>query len=347
MALFEQALLLNAMSVAKQFTGDERGRYVRAAQRLRLPSWDWAKLPLETADSFPRVLTDEEVLVGTRSGRANITNSLKSYVFRPNEDHSFMNANETYRRPDFTLSDILQLRADLWAALSSAQTYPDFSTEARLDGASKGTKGLNPSNLEAIHDHVHVLVGGHMSFVSQATFDPIFWLHHTNVDRILAIYQAAYPEEWVSQSLEAASSMWFTSGTVTDGNTSLQPFWSRAKSGFWTSNALRSTSALNYTFEGLGEENVTSVINGLHTAGTSVAGPDQEVLGGLAKRTDEVHGSMLRLDDGQAGGPQIKLTKHFASIHLDAGALNGSFTIFLFDGDFNKTKPTEWRNSRS
>ncbi|KAL1581857.1 hypothetical protein WHR41_09494 [Cladosporium halotolerans] len=190
MALFEQALLLNAMSVAKQFTGDERGRYVRAAERLRLPFWDWAKLPLETADSFPRVFTDEEVLVSTPSGRANITNPLKSYVFRSNEDHSFMNANETYRRPTFAVSDILQLRADLWAALSSAQTS-DFSTEARLDGANKGTQSLNPSNLEAIHDLVHVLVGGHMSVISQAAFDPIFWLRHTNVDRILAIYQAA------------------------------------------------------------------------------------------------------------------------------------------------------------
>ncbi|KAL1581865.1 hypothetical protein WHR41_09527 [Cladosporium halotolerans] len=166
MALFEQALSLNAMSVAKQVTGNERGRYVRAAQCLRLPSWDWANLPLETADSFPRVFTDEEMLVSTPSGRANITNPLKSYVFRPNEDHSFMNANETYRRRNFTLSDILQLRADLWATLSSAQTYPDFSTEARLDGAGKGTESLNPSNLDAIHDHVHVLVGGNMSVVT-------------------------------------------------------------------------------------------------------------------------------------------------------------------------------------
>ena len=35
------------------------------------------------------------------------------------------------------------------------------------------------------------------------------------------------------------------------------------------------------------------------------------------------------------------------SVQLDAGTLNGSFTIFLFGGDFNKTNPTEWRKSRS
>ena len=98
---------MRCLQIVKQFTGDERGRYVRAAEHLRLPFWDWAKLPLETADSFPRVSTDEEVLVNTPLGRANITNPLNSYVFRPNEAHSFMNANETYRRPNFAVSDIL------------------------------------------------------------------------------------------------------------------------------------------------------------------------------------------------------------------------------------------------
>lgn len=67
----------------------------------------------------------------------------------------------------------------------------------------------------------------------------------------------------------------------------------------------------------------------------------------MAKRAYEVHRSMSWLADGKAAGLQIKLTKHFASIEFDAGALNGSFTVFLFDGDFNKINPTEWRRSES
>lgn len=39
------------------------------------------------------------------------------------------------------------------------------------------------NSLESIHDQVHVLIGGngHMSNVPMAGFDPIFFLHHTNV----------------------------------------------------------------------------------------------------------------------------------------------------------------------
>lgn len=132
----------------------------------------------------------------------------------------------------------------LQAALLCAQTYADFSTEARLDGAKRGRNILNPTNLEAIHDHVHVLVGGHMGIVSQAALILISWLHHTNVDRILAIYQAAFPNECL-KSVEAVSSVWYASGTITDGNTSLSPFRSHAKSGFWTCTALRPMQALS------------------------------------------------------------------------------------------------------
>lgn len=42
--------------------------------------------------------------------------------------------------------------------------------------------GLDPyGNLESVHDGVHLRLGGrhgHMSHVSHAAFDPVFWLHH-------------------------------------------------------------------------------------------------------------------------------------------------------------------------
>ena len=46
--------------------------------------------------------------------------------------------------------------------------------------------GFSPS-LEGPHGNVHVLVGGpggNMSLVSRAARDPIFWLHHGNIDRL-------------------------------------------------------------------------------------------------------------------------------------------------------------------
>jgi tyrosinase len=34
------------------------------------------------------------------------------------------------------------------------------------------------------HDNVHVAIGGHMGDVARAARDPIFWLHHANIDRL-------------------------------------------------------------------------------------------------------------------------------------------------------------------
>ncbi|KAB8269268.1 tyrosinase [Aspergillus minisclerotigenes] len=54
-------------------------------------------------------------------------------------------------------------------------------------------------SLEMIHNYIHGWTGGshgHMSEVPVAAFDPIFWLHHCNVDRILAIWQYLNPDKW-------------------------------------------------------------------------------------------------------------------------------------------------------
>ncbi|WP_257348524.1 tyrosinase family protein [Pseudalkalibacillus decolorationis] len=46
-----------------------------------------------------------------------------------------------------------------------------------------------------LHNRVHVWVGGDMQFIPTAPNDPVFFLHHANVDRLWAIWQLIYPEE--------------------------------------------------------------------------------------------------------------------------------------------------------
>jgi tyrosinase len=36
-----------------------------------------------------------------------------------------------------------------------------------------------------------------MTPVAVSAFDPIFWLHHANVDRHLALHQALYPNTYI------------------------------------------------------------------------------------------------------------------------------------------------------
>ena len=70
------------------------------------------------------------------------------------------------------------------------------SFDARADGAQ--TALANPSfsgfqsSMNGPHGGVHVDVGGQMGTVSYAGFDPIFYLHHCNVDRVWAQWQSSH-----------------------------------------------------------------------------------------------------------------------------------------------------------
>jgi tyrosinase len=49
------------------------------------------------------------------------------------------------------------------------------------------------SLITTVHDEVHMWVMGTMSDPSWAAYDPVFWAHHTMVDRAWAIWQIAHP----------------------------------------------------------------------------------------------------------------------------------------------------------
>ncbi|MBA4141824.1 MAG: tyrosinase family protein [Nitrosospira sp.] len=49
--------------------------------------------------------------------------------------------------------------------------------------------------LEGIHNSGHVWVGGSMQSIQTAPADPIFWMHHAEIDRLWAEWQSANPGE--------------------------------------------------------------------------------------------------------------------------------------------------------
>lgn len=56
------------------------------------------------------------------------------------------------------------------------------------------------------HNHIHELVGGLMKHLDTSASDPIFWMHHANVDRVWATWHAtrdasAYPADWTARTL--------------------------------------------------------------------------------------------------------------------------------------------------
>jgi tyrosinase len=49
------------------------------------------------------------------------------------------------------------------------------------------------TQLENWHDGVHLWVGGTMSSVATAAYDPVFWAHHCMIDRLWYIWQLRHP----------------------------------------------------------------------------------------------------------------------------------------------------------
>jgi len=67
-------------------------------------------------------------------------------------------------------------------------------TAAEVDRALRIRDFLGFSEaLEDLHGRVHVWVGGHMGRIPYAAFDPIFWAHHTMIDRLWRVWQLSHP----------------------------------------------------------------------------------------------------------------------------------------------------------
>ena len=52
----------------------------------------------------------------------------------------------------------------------------------------------NEDSIESPHDQVHVLLGYPMASLMHAAFHPIFWLHHSNIDRLYESYLRYHPD---------------------------------------------------------------------------------------------------------------------------------------------------------
>jgi tyrosinase len=72
-----------------------------------------------------------------------------------------------------------------------------LATADQIDRDSGGVLSLDDfesftGELENIHGDVHIWVGGHMTDIPFAAFDPIFWAHHTQIDRIWRMWQLGH-----------------------------------------------------------------------------------------------------------------------------------------------------------
>lgn len=134
---------------------------------VSLPFWDWINEP-----DLPAAYTDEQTPEGDPNPLRSVTINdiaLQQGAQAEGPRTRFLSQfPETFREPGGTELPTAQDIANMFAF----RDFPSFSNE-----------------LEGWHGSVHIWVGGHMTDVPFAAYDPIFWAHHTMIDRLWRIWQ--------------------------------------------------------------------------------------------------------------------------------------------------------------
>jgi tyrosinase len=143
-----------------------------------------------------------------------------------------------------------------WESLQPS-TYRLFTSDTDYTNFSCTTSGGN--SVEHIHNTVHNTVGnfGHMTDPAASAFDPVFWLHHSNVDRLLAMWQVINPQSYLVPTINTVGSYGEPRGFMATADSNLLPFHSSNGTQFWTSNTIRSTRTFGYTYPELVDWNIT------------------------------------------------------------------------------------------
>ncbi|KAK3383259.1 hypothetical protein B0T24DRAFT_661801 [Lasiosphaeria ovina] len=286
LVLYEQVMYSLIQSLATWWPeGEARNRYQQASLRFRIPYWDWAANPSSGQSVLPQSVGGSPYVdVNGPSGIQRIANPLFSYSFKPLNSTAFIQAPWDYwavtlRSPTDNSTEaqsnnsLVALNFDQNVASLSQRLYILFSNYANYSLISNNawiplTSNASYDSIESLHDTVHNLAGGgglgqpnvqggHMSYIPYSAFDPIFFLHHTMVDRIFSIWQALYPETWVVPTAAALPSYTTSKGQVQDSRTALTPFYASTDGTFWTSDTVRDHTQFGYTYAELAESSTS------------------------------------------------------------------------------------------
>ena len=168
--------------------------------QVTLPYWDWSSGPTTGVPAACRQAT-----YVNRSG-ATVANPLYS--------GPRAGGGQTSRRADIDTT-----------------AYDDLATSAQA-AMSAATFGSFQSQISGVHGSVHIRTGGDMHDVPTAAYDPIFYLHHANVDRLWADWQVSHPGPL----------------PASEASFQLQPFPRPYSTAWQTGSDVESADALGYRY---------------------------------------------------------------------------------------------------
>ncbi|KIJ53633.1 hypothetical protein M422DRAFT_222298 [Sphaerobolus stellatus SS14] len=368
-ALLEQLLGEYVRQIAQEFSEPpDQEKYVQVGKRFRLPYWDWA-----AEASVPDIIAqDETVLVYKPPGRqVVIANPLYCYEFDPSyvvsdgpglpeaESH-WVSWKRTLRHPLTTDEDATSTPSLMQEALRNEQsslrtrTYNLFAQNSSYlrfshdinDSSDIGNDGLD--SIEAIHNRVHILAGGrgHFGEVDWAAYDPIFWLHHSNVDRLFALFQVLNPYEQIMPLPSRTGNFTRRAGEFEDGDTGLTPF-RRTADTFWTSKTVWKLETFNYTYpelaaiRGLPKEEqrrrIIVYLNKLY--GES---PTNLARYSVFREMDKLPDDREKWSQRFKGSPKKKkYLEWFIDITAEKYAVGKGYSVHIFLGEIS-SEPSKW-----
>ncbi|KAK6337080.1 hypothetical protein TWF718_009866 [Orbilia javanica] len=209
----------------------------------------------QATSRWPNSLTGEEWINGANN-YTNITDAMAEHHW-----YEWKNA------PKFFTLTLANAVSRLLSHQEGAPTavYECFASTRQYRDPSNPTvrPPLNWFSLEGIHNNLHNWSGGdgHMADVPVAAFDPLFLLHHCNIDRLFALWQNIWgpgEQHWLKSSYPDSSwndpeGNWSTKpGSVVTSQTPLAPFrFGSGDNDYYTSDDVKDWSKLGYTYSGL------------------------------------------------------------------------------------------------
>ncbi|KAJ2911520.1 hypothetical protein MD484_g8892, partial [Candolleomyces efflorescens] len=172
--------------------------------------------------------------------------------------------------------------------------WDEFSNTL-FDKDKAGWPECGCGSIEAPHNTVHLVLGGlgAMANNDYAGFDPIFYLHHCNIDRILAFWEFTFNQYWVDLGyykkggdnrpipFTQPEGTWDEKNNApVNRNTSLQPFRTR-EGNYWTPDQTRFFNGSSTLDTGYTYPDIVAVVRGKKEH-VSLSDP-------LPKSDEEVH----------------------------------------------------------
>ena len=203
-------------------------------------------------------------------------------------------------------------------------------------------------SLESIHDVIHGRVGGyqgHMAFVPYSGFDPVFFLHHGMVDRLLAMWQALNPDSWVLPERAVEETYTVSVGQILDSKTPLTPFFADTDGNFWDSDMVRDPTVFGYTYADVAgipldgspvdresQARVREIINDLYSASSPMKLVEEFTAGGDTWNEGSADKTAAASKPGKSVIVDNKYHEWIANVQVNKQALGGPFFIHFFLG---------------